>query len=50
MVVGYNSRRYNNPVSPHYFVVIGYILGGIIAGIGIGVLTRKIKAIWQENS
>ncbi len=50
MVVGYNSRRYNNPVSPHYFVVIGYILGGFILGIGIGVVTRKIKAIWQKNS
>lgn len=50
MVVGYNSRRYNNPMSPHYFVVAGYILGGVIAGIGIGVVTKKIKAMWQEKS
>lgn len=50
MVVGYNSRRYNNPVSPHYIVVAGYILSGVIAGIGIGVLIKKIKAMWQDKS
>lgn len=49
MVVGYYSRRYNNYVNFHYIVVISYILGGVIAGIGIGVLTKKIKAMWQEN-
>ncbi len=49
MVVGYNSRRYNNPVSPHYIVVASYILGGVIAGIGIGIVKKKITAMWQKK-
>ena len=49
MVVGYNSRRYNNPMSPHYLVVASYILGGVIAGIGIGIVKKKITAMRQKK-
>lgn len=49
MVVGYNSRRYNNPTSLHYLVVVGYILGGVIAGIGIGIIKKKITAMYQKK-
>lgn len=49
MVVGYYSRRYNSYVNFHYIVVISYILGGVIVGIGIGKLAKKIKAMWEEN-
>jgi len=49
MVVGYYSRRYNNYVSFHYIVVSSYILGGVIAGIGLGVLKKKITAMWQKT-
>ena len=49
MVVGYNSRRYNNPTSLHYYVVIGYILGGVIAGIGIGIAKKKITEMLEKK-
>jgi hypothetical protein len=49
MVVGYNSRRYNNPTSLHYLVVAGYILGGVIAGIGIGIVKKKITAMLEKK-
>jgi len=49
MVVGYNSRRYNNPMSLHYLVVAGYILGGVIAGIGIGIVKKKITAMLEKK-
>jgi hypothetical protein len=49
MVVGYNSRRYNNPMSLHYLVVAGYILGGVIAGIGIGIVKKKITAMMEKK-
>ncbi len=49
MVAGYHSRRYNNQVSFHYIVVISYILGGVIAGIGIGIVKKKITAMWQKK-
>jgi hypothetical protein len=49
MVVGYNSRRYNNPTSLHYYVVLGYILGGVIVGIGIGIVKKKITAMLEKK-
>ena len=49
MVVGYYSRRYNSYVNFHYIIVISYILGGVIVGIGIGKLAKKIKAMWEEK-
>ena len=49
MVVGYNSRRYNNPTSLHYYVVIGYILCGLVAGIGIGIIKKKITAMLKKK-
>ena len=49
MVVGYNSRRYNNPTSLHYYIVIAYILGGVIAGIGIGIVKKKITAMLEKK-
>ena len=49
MVVGYNSRRYNNPMSLHYLVVASYILCGVVAGIGIGIIKKKITAMLEKK-
>jgi hypothetical protein len=48
LVAGYHSKRYDDEVSFHYLLVLGYILGGILAGIGIAAVKKKIMAMIQK--
>jgi hypothetical protein len=48
LVAGYHSERYDDEVSFHYLLVLGYILGGILAGIGIAAVKKKIMAMIQK--
>jgi hypothetical protein len=49
MVAGYHSKRYDDEVSFHYILVLGYILGGILAGFGTAVVKKKIAAMIQKK-
>jgi hypothetical protein len=41
MVAGYHSKHYDDEVSFHHLLVLCYILGGILAGIGITAVKKR---------